>query len=358
MGIIVNRFNSVLKANYEKAVNQEIREEISGLSQLQFISLYEASKPWAIGPFSRREDLTFHKNSQMPDPTGIGWTSSSIFNPSVLIDDEKIYLFYRATVKKESLGSRIGLAIYSPESGWVDQRTNPVIYPTDVDEVLSVEDPKVYRYINETTGQTEYVMYYNGAWEASEELVEKFQKPYGNLAVDIKSAISTDLINWTKQGVVVPHEITRLWVKGAVIPRSGDGSAVKINGEYLMFLSEGCGDKQYVGHSQDMKNWTFVQTEYLPLPATMGKNIYEVASATVNGDQLVLDFLYNDNNDHHSGAQALYNIKDPFNVLDFTTNSCLSWGGMSQYQGEWFFAQGWDAPRGIEEMHFYSAPIQ
>jgi predicted GH43/DUF377 family glycosyl hydrolase len=350
-------FTTILKINYEKAIDQDMREEISGLSQLQFISLYEASKPWSIGPFTQRTDLTFYKTSQMPDPTKIGWTSSSIFNPSVVVEGEKIYLFYRAAVKKESLGSRIGLAIYTPETGWVDQASNPIIYPTADDEILSVEDPKVYKYLNEETGETEYIMFYNGAWEASEELIEEYKKPYGNIAVDIKSAVSSDLINWVKQGVVVPHEITKLWVKGAVVPRDGDGSAVKINGEYLMFLSEGCGDKQYVGHSKNMKDWEFIQNEYLPLPTSMGKNIYEVASATVDGEHLVLDFLYNDNQDHHAGAQALYNISDPFTVLDFTTGSCLSWGGMSKYKGEWIFAQGWDATRGTEEMYFYSAPI-
>jgi len=350
-------FNSILKTNYEKAISQKMREEISGLSQLQFFAHYEASKAWSIGPFTQREDLTFHKTSQMPDPTGIGWTSSSIFNPSVIIEGDKIYLFYRAAVKKESLGSRIGLAIYTPETGWVDQSSNPVLYPTTADEVLSVEDPKVYKYLNEQRDEMEYVMFYNGAWEASEELIEEFKKPYGNIAVDIKYATSKDLIHWEKQGVVVPHEITKLWVKGAVIPRGHDGSAIRINGEYLMFLSEGCGDKQYVGHSQNMKEWEFIQTDYLPLPKSMGKNIYEVASATVDGDYLVLDFLYNDNNDRHAGAQALCAINDPFTVMDYTTGSCLSWGGMSQYQGQWFFAQGWDAPHGVEEMHFYSAPI-
>lgn len=345
----MSSYLETLRTNYLAAFNQEIREEIAGLTEGQFIDKYEPNKNWAIGPFAKNEELTYRKTSQMPDPTGIGWTSSSIFNPSIIEYKGSLYLFYRAAVKKESLGSRIGLAIYTPSLGWQDGPTNPVLYPTEENEILSVEDPKIYKY-----GENQFIMFYNGGWAATADQIAEYKKPYGEVSVDIKFALSSDLINWQKQGLAVPYSVSKLWAKGAVIPRDEHGSAVKINGKYLMFLSEGCGDKQVVGNSSDMINWDFVEIAYLPLPSEMGTHIYEVACAVVDGQNLILDFMYNSHENEHLGAQVKYAIDDPFTPLEFTTNSTLAWGGMIKYQGNWCFAQGWDALRDTEEIYFYT----
>jgi predicted GH43/DUF377 family glycosyl hydrolase len=345
----VSTYIETLRTNYLAAFNQEIREEITGLTETQFIEKYEPKKSWAIGPFSKNDQLTFRKTVQMPDPTGIGWTSSSIFNPSIIEHNGALYLFYRAAVKKESLGSRIGLAIYTPETGWQESSNNPIIFPTEENEILSVEDPKVYKY-----GGNKFIMFYNGAWAASVAQIAEFDKPYGEVSVDIKYALSSDLINWEKQGLAVPYSVSKLWAKGAVISRDQDGSAVKINGRYLMFLSEGCGGKQVVGSSTDMISWQFDEVQYLSLPKEMGTHIYEVACAVVDGDNLILDFMYNSHQNEHLGSQVRYAIDKPFEPLEFTTNSTLAWGGMIKYQGNWCFAQGWDAPRNTEEIYFYT----
>jgi len=345
----VSSYLENLRSNYLAAINQEIREEITGLTETQFINKYESEKDWAIGPFSKNDKLTFQKTAQMPDPTGIGWTSSSIFNPSIIEHENSLYLFYRASVKKESLGSRIGLAIYTEESGWQDSANNPMIYPTEENEILSVEDPKVYKY-----GENQFIMFYNGGWAASPEQIEEYNKPHGEIAVDIKYALSSDLINWEKQGLAVPYSVSKLWAKGAVIPRDQDGAAVKINGKYLMFLSEGCGGMQVVGSSVDMCHWEFEEIQYLPLPSEMGTHIFEVACAVVDGSHLILDFMYNSHHNEHLGSQVRYEIDKPFEPLEFTTNSTLAWGGMIKYQDKWCFAQGWDSPSGTEEIYFYT----
>lgn len=345
----MSSYVDTLRSNYLAAFNQEIREEITGLTEGQFIDKYESSKSWAIGPFAKNDELTFRKTTQMPDPTGIGWTSSSIFNPSIIEHNRSLYLFYRAAVKKESLGSRIGLAIYTPGTGWQDSPNNPMIYPTEENEILSVEDPKVYKY-----GENKFIMFYNGAWAATPDQILEYDKPYGEISVDIKFALSSDLINWEKQGLAVPYSVSKLWAKGAVIPRDLNGNAVKINGKYLMFLSEGCGGKQVVGNSIDMRNWEFEEIQYLPLPKEMGTHIYEVACAVVDGSQLILDFMYNSHTNEHLGSQVRYELNNPFQPIEFTTNSTLAWGGMIKYQGNWCFAQGWDAPSGTEEIYFYT----
>ncbi|CAB4719697.1 unannotated protein [freshwater metagenome] len=346
----MSTYNDILREKYLEAFNQEIREEISGLTEGQFINRYDASKPWSVGPFSKCDPLTFRKTSQMPDPTGIEWTSSSIFNPSIIEKDGKLFLFYRAAVKKESLGSRIGLAIYTPGTGWEESSSNPVMYPSQANEILSVEDPKVYKY-----GNDQYIMFYNGVWSASDEEVQNYEKEYGAIAVDINYALSSDLIHWEKKGLVVPYDISKLWAKGAVIPRDASGAAVKINGEYLMFISEGCGGKQVIGHSPDMITWSFEVRTYLNLPESMGTHIYEVATAVIDGENMILDFMYNSHTDEHLGAQALYSLSNITEPKEFSDNSTLAWGGMIAYQGDWLFAQGWDAPAGSEEIYFYSA---
>lgn len=341
-------FQQTLRENYLAAKNQDISDQIWTLSQENFISGFDSTSTWAIGPFTLNPTMTFTKERQLGDPTDIGWSSSSIFNPTIIEEAGKLYLFYRAAVKKESLGSRIGLAIFEPGVGWNSWDEKPIIFPTEPNEILSVEDPKVYRVDNGT-----FVMFYNGVWRATPQEIEHYQKPFGDIACDIKMAVSNDLINWDKCGLVVPYDISHLWAKGAVIPRDYAGNAVRIAGEYWMFLSEGCGGKQYIGKSTDMSSWLFEQRTYLELPEKLGNHIYEVATAIVDEDRLVLDFMYSSHDGQHRGAQALYELSNPTQALAFTTSATLAWGGMIQYRGRWCFAQGWDAQPGKEQILFY-----
>ena len=347
MTILEGEFREILRLNYLAALNQEIPGDIVELSQGNFLSVLEKALDWQIGPFQPEPNLGFTKVAQLSDPTGIGWTSSSIFNPSIIEEADELHLFYRAAVKKESLGSRIGHAIYSPENGWVNLN-DPAIFPSEPNEALSTEDPKVYR-----IAPRRFIMFYNGVWRADKEAIATYQKPFGDIACDIKYAVSEDLISWEKRGLVVPYEISRLWAKGAVIPRDGFGNAVKINGEYLMFLSEGCGGSQFIGRSSDAIDWSFEQETYLTLPPQMGRHIYEVATAVINGDRMILDFMYQDNDGKHAGAQALYDVNNPRKPLDLAVGATLSWGGLIKYRNRWTMAQGWDAPSGTEQIFFY-----
>lgn len=343
---MTEKYREILRANYERALAQKINPECVTLTEGQFIDKFDPAKQWSVGPFKKDEKYTFEKTVTLNDPTCIGWTSAFIFNPSLMVKDDKLYLIYRVSVKKESLGSRIALAVYEEGKGWYEH-PDPLLYPVEDDEFLSVEDPKVYRI------DDGYVMFYNGIWECSEETAAKYGKA-DRICVDIKCAFSKDLIHWERYGLVVPYEVSRLWAKGAVIPRNERGEAVRINGKYMMLLSEGCGGKQTVGFSEDMRRWEWKAIDYLPLPKEMGRNIYEVACACVLGDEMVVDFFYNDNDGKYAGAQALYKLSDPFKPLDYSSNSTLAWGGLIKYRGKWIFAQGWDAPWDKEQMFFYT----
>jgi len=344
-----------LKRIYEEAVTYERKNHIS---ILDLSKQFKSYPDWCIGPISLESRLTFKKASQWDDPSDIGWKSGSLFNPSLIEHDGKIFMYYRAAPQKETLSSRIGLAVYTPGSGWEDYRHNPVICSTTRDEVMSVEDPKVYA--REGGG---FILFYNGVSPLTDEIradcAATGDKAPG-VVCTIKAAVSSDLYTWEKIGAIVPASISRYWAKAAVIPRDPSGKPVRINGWYMMYLSEGCGGKQYVGFSRDLVDWRFEQHTYLDI-GNLGQ-IHEVACAVTHyrsDDKLMLlDFFYDDTTGAHCAAQAKYSIDRPFTQLAINRGGTLSWGGIIQYDGTWLFAQGWDAEPHSEEMYFYTAPIR
>ncbi|WP_058303001.1 glycoside hydrolase family 130 protein [Gorillibacterium timonense] len=345
----------IMKEQYRKAMAMEVGDHAL-LSTLDFAGSYADNPDWAIGPFRQEVDMTFKLDRHWRDPYNFGWRSGFLFNPSLIERNGKLYMFYRAAPRKETLGSRIGLAVYDPDSRtWTDYEENPVIYPTDENELVSCEDPKIYR------AGDRYYLFYNGIWpldEGEEEIARQSMGEEVAVGCDIKVAVSDDLLHWEKVGLAVPREVSRLWAKGAVIPRNSRGEAVRIGGMYRMFLSEGCGGKQQVGTSDDMLNWSFDPQEYLNT-RSLGK-LYELAciSTEVDQDELVFDFFYRDFEGRNQAAQALYRKDEPFRQLALNRGGTLAWGGLLQFEGNWLFAQGWDAEDGANEMYLYSAPIK
>jgi beta-1,2-mannosidase len=322
-----------LRASYEEALRHE-NALTDRISTDDFSARYEDPPAWAIGPFTRDPSMTFRQPAVWDDPTGIGWTSESVYNPTLGIDDGTLHLVYRASPRKESTSSRIGHAVLTPD-GWVDDG-GPILWPTLPNEALGVEDPKLYR------AEGRWYCFYNGIWTT----------PDGTTGVDVLLAVSDDLVHWEKLGLVVPHAVSRLWAKGAVIPRNDRGEAVRIGGEYLMYLSEGCGGQLTVGRSDDMVHWAFAPEDYLDVSA-LGPELYEVACAVVDGDRLVLDFFHRDRAGAFAAGQARYALDAPFTQLELHPGGSLAWGGLLRWEGDRVFAQGWDAPRGSREMYFY-----
>jgi beta-1,2-mannosidase len=321
------------------------------LSQETFLAQDTEQPSWAPGPFARDDRLTFELREQWDDPAGVGWTSTSIINPSLIVRGDELHVFYRASPRKESLSSRIGHAVYVSGLGWRDDPQNPVIYPTLPNEELGVEDPKVYRHAGH------YVMFYNAIFPVTAEDRADLPSPgypVGDVGVDINVAISDDLVTWHKLGPVTDRRLTRLWAKGAVIPRSADGSAVQLGGEYLMYLSEGFDGVLHIGRSRDLIHWQYEPIPYLDL-SPLGDHLHEVATATVMPEGLVLDLFYGDA-DGWAAGRVEYPLDAPFTQRRVARGGTLAWGGLVQWQGRWAFAQGWDARPGHRELFVYTAP--
>lgn len=334
------------------------------------IQIYEIGRSteevpqWAMGTFnigiSESRPMIFRPDLNWSGPNApVGWKPDKLWNPSLIVKDGKLFLFYRAGPKLEGLESRIGLARSDNGIDWEDYEENPVIYPTEDYEVKGCEDPKIYKY-----GET-YYMYYNAVWDKTFQGMDTSVAPgkeEGWIGVDICLATSKDLLHWEKKGIVVPRSVSKNWAKAAVIPRSPNGEAAMINGEFLMFISERPyaseedSLEQLVGYSKDMIHWEFEKRPFMRNQVDM-HSIYEVACATTNfpgSDDLVMDVFYRKDDGSRGCAQILYNKNNPYESIGFSDYGLCAWGGMIVFKDQWVFAQGWVEP---EAIYLYTAPI-
>lgn len=349
---LAEKDRETMRQVYQTAIEVPLTQ-FASLSELDFCTDYsDHPASWRIGPFAPAKALTFTKTRPMDDPIGIGWKSTILGNPTLIERDGTLHMFYRAYPRKESQSTRIGHAVYTEKSGWVDLSGPPALYSTEPDEINSVEDPKIYR-----AGDT-YYLFYNAVWKPDPEFSAQVRQGYRDWGIFVvtKVATSKDLVRFEKKGHVVPYSVSKGWSKSAVIPRSPQGEAVKINGKYLMFLSEGCGDKQFIGYSDDLLNWEFRQQTFLTLPPDKGRAV-EVACCVANfdpdGKSFILDSFCIDRNQKYWAVQALYSVTDPAKPLAIEKGGSLAWGGLLKYRGDWIVAQGWDSPKDRQDMYFY-----
>jgi predicted GH43/DUF377 family glycosyl hydrolase len=168
-------------------------------------------------------------------PTFDNWL---VYNPAVIYENNKYYMFYRAqSLSGGTLSiSQIGMA--TSTDGINFQRENtPAIAPSNSYDSQGVEDPRVVKIDNT------YWMTYTA---------------YDGSVARLALARSYDLENWVKVGLVFPIEngsaswVQTRWSKsGAIVPE-------KINGKYYMYFegASGGGDLYYAT-SDDLLTWTF-----------------------------------------------------------------------------------------------------
>ncbi|MBS1604528.1 MAG: family 43 glycosylhydrolase [Bacteroidetes bacterium] len=180
----------------------------------------------------------------------VSWEEKDVFNPAIVVKDDKVYMLYRAQDKvgMPAGTSRIGLAT-SSDGLHFTREAAPVLYPDeDAQKKLEweggCEDPRV---VEDDRGL--YYMTYTA-----------FDGRNARLMV----ATSPDLVHWTKRG----HAFARAyggkyldkWSKsGSIVSKyAPDGKVVaaKVGGKYWMYWGD-----QFIwaATSDDLVNWTPVE---------------------------------------------------------------------------------------------------
>lgn len=180
-----------------------------------------------IGPF-----IDYPKNPILRPSNG--FQSKRLYNPSVLKEGGKFYMFYRAE-SDESITGRIGLA-ESDDGFRFTCHKEPILSPSEEFDRGGCEDPRIVKF-----GDTYYLTYVGNSMS------------YG--VSNICLAISNDLINWEKLGPLLRERLWD-WDKGQV--KAGVIVPEKVNGKYVMyFMGESRPWETAIGiaFSDDLKNW-------------------------------------------------------------------------------------------------------
>ena len=206
---------------------------------------------WALGPFVKQEKPVLEPNPSATFACPVAgkvvhWESQNVYNPAVVVKDDKVWLLYRADDEPRSSGwgrtCRIGLAVSSDGRNFT-RFAEPVIYPDNdafkqyeweggCEDIHIIEDEAGKYYVNYT------------AWNGKTD--------------SIGVATSTDLRHWTKHGPAFGKAYGGKFIfgtrTGAVVCRR-DGErlvAAKIQGKYWMYWKIGC----YLASSDNLIDWT------------------------------------------------------------------------------------------------------
>lgn len=320
----------------------------------------KATTDWALIPFVKADEA----NPVLQAGTStftcpilnkeVLWDEKDVFNPAVVVRDNKVYMIFRAedNIGKFAGTSRLGLAV-SDDGLHFTKRPAPVFYP-DNDSMKvyewegGVEDPRIVE-----SPEGFYVMTYT-AYD-------------GNLA-RLCLATSKDLETWTKHGLVLKGKYTDTWSKsGAIAARRVDDKIIaeKINGKFWMYYGD---TDLFIATSDDLINWTVEESNTVlrPRPKMFDSRLVESGPYALITDKGIL-LLYNGMNLDEGGdpnlpkgaycsGQVLFDINDPTKVVDRlvdhfmmpdkdyeTTgqvNQVVFIEGMAPFKGKWYLYYG------------------
>ncbi len=180
-----------------------------------------------IGPF-----IDYPKNPILRPSNG--FQSKRLYNPSVIKEGKKFYMFYRAE-SDDSLTGRIGLAESEDGINFVCHK-EPLLSPSNDFDRGGCEDPRIVKF-----GDTYYLTYVGNSLR------------YG--VSNICLAISKDLLHWEKLGPVLterPWDWDKGQLKaGVIVPEMIDGKFV------MYFMGEEKPWQTAIGiaYSDDLINW-------------------------------------------------------------------------------------------------------
>jgi beta-1,2-mannosidase len=242
-------------------------------------------------------------NEPVIAPRGNGFESAGTFNPAVVKKDGKFVILYRAQDQKGT--SSLGYGTSDDGIHFV-RRAEPVLASeTPYEKGGGVEDPRLAK-----IGETYYLTYtgYNNVDGVGPK------KKDAQLCL----ATSTDLVQWKRQGVIMPAYKGKWnvgWTKsGAIVPE-------KIGGKYWMYyLGDAAGHDTQMGvaSSTDLLHWS----DALDHPILTGRAGAFDSQVVEPGPPPVMTpdgifLVYNGADDKlvYSTGWALFDKKDPTKVL-------------------------------------------
>jgi predicted GH43/DUF377 family glycosyl hydrolase len=236
-------------------------------------------------------------------PQGSDFESAGTFNPAVVEKDGKIVMIYRAQDKKGT--SRLGYAV-STDGIHFKRSANPVLGPdAPYEKGGGTEDPRLV----EIKG-TYYLTYtgYNNVDGVGP----------GKRDAQLCLATSTDLVHWTRQGIIMPAYRGGWnvgWTKsGAILPE-------KVNGKYWMYYFGDATDtagQMGVASSDDLLHWSSALNHPVisPRPNHFDSKVTEPGPPPVMTPNGIL-LVYNGADDHlvYSTGWVLFDKTDPTKVI-------------------------------------------
>jgi predicted GH43/DUF377 family glycosyl hydrolase len=236
-------------------------------------------------------------------PKGDTFESAGTFNPSVVKQDGKFVMLYRAQDRNGT--SSLGYAT-SDDGIHFTRRPEPVmVSETPYEKGGGVEDPRLQEF-----GDTFYLTYtgYNNVDGAAAD------KKDAQLCL----ATSTDLVHWQRRGVIIPSFKGKWNVKWT---KSGAIAPEKINGKYWMYYladAKGKDTQMGVAYSDDLLHWTEALDHPVlaSRPGSFDSQVVEPGPAPIMTPQGIF-LIYNGADDKlvYSTGWVLFDKNDPTKVL-------------------------------------------
>lgn len=303
------------------------------------------------------------------------WEERNVLNPSAIVKDDKVYMFYRA--QDLSGTSRIGMAV-STDGLHFEKSPTPVFYP-DEDEMKVYEWN--YKKGSETTNSEDcYFCYFDGVEdprivESDDGTYFLTYTSYDGKTARLSIASSKDLINWTKHGLVLSDEKYKdTWSKAGAIVSKLVGNkviATRINGKYWMYFGD---TNLFMAYSDDLIDWEIAENEESkkmievlhPRMGYFDSRLVEPGPYALIRDEGIL-LIYNGSNAAnfnetelpkftYAAGQALFDKEKPYKLLERTedhfiypdkdyekvgeVNEVCFVEGMVYFKDKWFLYYG------------------
>ena len=324
----------------------------------------EIDSTWALLPFVKVDSVnpvltpggnTFYDPIVKAD---VKWDEKDVFNPAAIVQNNKVYLLFRAEDKigKFAGTSRLGLA-ESDDGLHFTKMPVPVFYP-DNDRMKTyeweggVEDPRVVENEDGT-----YILTYTA-----------FDGKIARLCL----ASSPDLVHWKKLGLVLTGRYQDAWSKsGAIVARKVNDKIVaqKINEKYWMYFGD---TDLFMATSDDLIHWIPLEENgrlkpvLKPRPGYFDSRLVESGPCALMTESGIV-LIYNGMNLDTGGdpaiakgaycaGQALFDKNDPAKMIDRLDNNFMKpekpyeiTGQISQvcfleglvpFHGKWFLYYG------------------